>query len=159
EAVRAAESSAKQLIDANDFAKAVALIEQSLAKYPGETVMESLLAKARERLAAQRRSEAIEAILQKARELIKANEYQTALNTVRSGIREYSDDTRLAALSSEIRAKILEMEKERAIRTALSSAAAFQEQGEFSKAAELLEHTLTKAPGQAAIQEALAVVK
>jgi hypothetical protein len=155
---RVAKNRAKQLMDSKEYAEAIALLEENLEKYPDEAVMESLLTEAREHLAAQR-SKAVDAIIRKARELVRAQEFQTALNFVRHGIREYSDDARLIAMLAEIRAAIFEMEKERAIRTALNSAAALQEKGKFSKAAELLEHTLTKAPGQTAIEQALALVK
>jgi eukaryotic-like serine/threonine-protein kinase len=159
EAIRIALENARQLIDSTEYANAVALLEQSLGKYPGEAAMQSLLTDARGKLAAQQRSQAIEEILRKSRELVQAQQYQPALNTVRSGLREYPDDARLTARANEIRATIVEMEKERAIRAALNSATALQLQGEFGKAAELLELTLTKAPGQAAIKQALAMVQ
>src|SRR5262249_24377666 len=122
---RVAMSRAKQLMDSKQYAKAIALLEENLEKYPDEAVTESLLTEAREHLAAQR-SKAVDAMIRKARELVRAQEFQTALNFVRYGIREYSEDARLIATVGEIRATIFEMEKERAIRTALNSAAVLQ---------------------------------
>jgi serine/threonine-protein kinase len=158
EARRLAATKAKQLMESTEFAKAIALLEENVEKYSDDGVMKDLLTEAREQLAAHR-SKAIDAIVRKARDLVRAQEFQTALNLTRYGIREYSDDSRLNAMVTEIRSTISEVEKERTIRAALNSAAVLQEQGEFSKAAELLEHTLTKAPSQTVIQQALAFAK
>jgi len=158
EARRLAAGNAKQLMDSNEYAKAVALLEENLEKYSDDVTLKSLLEQARQQLAAHQ-SKAIDAIVRKARELVRSQEFQTALNLVRYGIREYSDDARLNAMVTEIKTAIFEAEKERTIRAALDSAAVLQEHGEFRKAAELLEHTLTKAPGQTVIEQALDFAK
>ncbi|PYS48651.1 MAG: hypothetical protein DMG13_25090, partial [Acidobacteria bacterium] len=159
EAIRAAVGDAKEMLGSKDYSGAVVLLEQALEKYRGERAIESLLAEAREQLALQRQSDAIDAILGKARELLQGREFQAALAMVRSGIKEYPDDSRLAAMAAEIKTVILEMEKQRAIRSTLDSAAALRDRGEFSKAAQLLEQGLLKAPGQTELQEELARLK
>src|SRR5262249_4683112 len=78
---------------------------------------------------------------------------------VRSGIKEYPEEASFSEMAADIKAAMLEAEKQRAILAALDGAAALRDRGEFTKAAQLLEQALVKAPGHAVLQEQLAVIK
>src|SRR5262245_31866898 len=147
------------MLDREDYSSAIELLESTLKKYRGEASLAKLLSAAREQLAIQQRSEAIDNILRKAEEQRAAQQLHAALRLLQAGIKEYPDESRLTAAVTEVRAAILEVEKERAIRAALDSAAKLREEGDFSKAAHLLEQALLKAPEHAGLLQELSRVK
>ncbi len=155
-AIQSTEARAGKLLKSREYSQAVTLLEGSLAEYPGEAVIESLLAQVRELLAAEERSRNIEAIIIEARRLFDKGDFKAALTIARSGSKTYPNESRLEALAEELKAAMAKMEAERAIRAALESAASLEAHGQFSNAVQLLEQALLKAPGRSELLEELA---
>ena len=146
----------KNSIAQKEFEKAIALLEAALGEYSGETRIARALQAARQELAAKRRVEAIVALCEEAQAYVERRDFASALKLIDQGEKDHGSDAGLSATREKVLAAKTAWERAEAVRQATGEAQKLVAQQDFNKAISLLESSLRRFPGEAALTQELA---
>ena len=111
---------------------------------------------ARQELAAKRRAEAIVALCEEAQSYVERRDFASALKLIDQGEKDHGSDAGLSATREKVLAAKTAWERAEAVRQATGEAQKLVAQQGFNKAISLLESSLRRFPGEAALTQELA---
>ncbi len=144
---------------AQDFARALAALDQGLETWAGEPALVSLRAQIASAQAAAARQKAIETCKERAAALAANQDFGGALAAVEQAMREHSAEGELAELQKRIVARWDEHKRREAVRSIASEARLLQSRGRLDEALELLNEGLAQYSKEAELEKLAAQVR
>ena len=141
---------ARELLDAQQFDKAVVVLESFQVEFGQQDDVDQLLSFAREKLAAQQRVEIVGRSMSEARAFLRDGRLEDAIRLLESAAQQTKDGA-VSGLLNEVR------EQQAAIarrsEALLKRVEQLRERGELDEAIQLLQEQLAAAPGNATLQQ------
>jgi tetratricopeptide (TPR) repeat protein len=159
EAVRQIAENAQNSLAQQDFSKAISLLESSLKRYRGESLLVEGLRSARNAFELKRRDDAIRMLCGQVQTQVDKHDFANALKTVNRGLQDYGSDSRLTGMRDTVLSAKADWERAESIRRAVEIARQCVERGQPERALETLEPILEQYPDEPKLMEGRAVAR
>jgi serine/threonine protein kinase len=151
EAVRRSAESGRRLLEEGHLQQAVQVLTEADEKYSGEGDLRTLLARAKEELAAQQRREAVDQAALEAQNSIQKLDYKRALQILEKAIASWPGEKRLTELLESTQAAQATREREQAVDEVLRQSAQLVSKNRQDKALKTIQAGLRKYPEEPAL--------
>jgi serine/threonine protein kinase len=146
EAVLRCAESGRRLLEEGHLQQAVQVLKEADEKYSGESELRTLLARAKEELAAQQRREAVEQAALDAQTSIQQLDFKRALQILEKALASWPAEKRLVELLQSTRAAQAAREREQAVDEVVRQSAPLVAEHRQDKALKIIQAGLRKYP-------------
>jgi hypothetical protein len=146
--VRAQIANARQLLDAGQTAKVLALLQTAVQKAPHDPQLETLLSIVQERAAREATEYAIRKIVQQAREALAKNAYKEAIAILEAAQLRSADSREIDELLRLARDQELKQAQQKIVEDATRNARQQIAEYQYDRATQILEATLLQIPDE-----------